>query len=128
MTVPNNRCRSAEELRAELFLSFLNGGAGAILHLGHGFMPAERSRIWSVISSAGAELDELMEEFHTHPAVKIPEVPGFQAALRDCGTYRLLVAVNCENRDSDLKLQLPGGKLFSAPFTACEARVFRLKK
>ena len=128
VTVPDVSRRNGEELRAELFLAFLNGSAGAILHLGHGLLPAERSRIWSVISTAGAELDELMTEFHTHPVVPVREPAGFQAALRDCGSYHLLVAVNCLNKGARLKLQLPGNRLFSASFTACEARVFRLKK
>ena len=128
VTVPDVSRRNGEELRAELFLAFLNGSAGAVLHLGHGVLPAERSRIWSVISSAGTELDELMAEFHTHPAVPVREPAGFQAALRDCGSYHLLVAVNCLNKGARLKLQLPGDRLFSASFTPCEARVFRLKK
>ena len=128
VTVPDISRRNGEELRAELFLAFLNGSAGAVLHLGHGLLPAERSRIWSVISTAGTELDELMAEFHTHPAVPVKEPAGFQAALRDCGSHYLLVAVNCRYKGDRLKLQLPGNRLFSASFTACEARIFRLKK
>ena len=128
VTVPDISRRNGEELRAELFLAFLNGSAGAVLHLGHGVLPAERSRIWSVISTTGTELDELMSEFHTHPAVPVKEPAGFQAALRDCGSHYLLVAVNCRYKGDRLKLQLPGNRLFSASFTACEARVFRLKK
>jgi|GEM_PF-1610893 len=128
VTVPDISRRNGEELRAELFLAFLNGSAGAILHLGHGLLPAERSRIWSVISTTGTELDELMAEFHTHPAIPVKEPAGFQAALRDCGDYHLLVVVNCLYKNARLKLQLPGNRLFNASFTPCEARVFRLKK
>lgn len=128
VTVPNNYSRSAEELRAELYLAFINGSAGALLHLGHGFLPAERSRLWSVISSTGAELDELMEEFHSHAAVQVKEPEGFQLALRDCGRYYLLVAVNCRNTANRLKLTLPGKKFFSTAFTGLEAKVFRIRK
>ena len=81
-----------------------------------------------MISTTGTELDELMAEFHTHPAVPVKEPAGFQAAVRDCGSYHLLVVVNCLYKNARLKLQLPGNRLFNASFTPCEARVFRLKK
>ncbi|MBR2372636.1 MAG: hypothetical protein IKA87_00230 [Lentisphaeria bacterium] len=128
VTIPNNYCRNAEELRAELFLAFINGSAGALLHLGHGFLPKERTRLWSVISNTGVELDEMMEEFHKHAAVQVQEPDGFQAAVRDCGRYYLLVAVNCQNKAARMKLLLPDKRTFSASFTALEPRVFRLRK
>ena len=128
VTVPNNFSRSAEELRAELYLAFINGSAGALLHLGHGFLPADRSRLWSVISSTGAELDGLMEEFHSGAPVDVKEPAGFQLALRDCGRYWLLAAVNCNYSSNRLKLTLPGKKFFSTAFAGLEARVFRIRK
>lgn len=128
VTIPNNYCRNAEELRAELFLSFINGSAGALLHLGHGYLPKERTRLWSVISTTGVELDEMMEEFHKNPGVQIDEPAGFQCALRDCGRYYLLVAVNCRNNNARMTVKLPDKRTFSASFTTWEARVFRLKK
>ena len=128
VTVPNNFSRSAEELKAELYLAFINGSAGALLHLGHGYLPADRSRLWSVISSTGAELDELMEEFHSNTPVDVKEPAGFQLALRDCGSYWLLVAVNCSYSANRLKLTLPSKKFFSTAFAGLEARVFRIRK
>lgn len=128
VTVPDNYSRSAEELRAELYLAFINGSAGAIFHLGHGFLPAERSRLWSVISSTGAEIDEMMEEFHRGKAVSVKEQPGFQIALRDCGSYWLLVAVNCSSKFQRLKVELPDQKMFSALLAGCEPGVFRIRK
>ena len=128
VTVPNNYCHTAEEVRAGLFLAFINGSAGAVLHLGHGFLPAERTRLWSVISTTGVELDELMEEFHSHKAAAVESPAGFQTALRDCGRYYLLVAVNISNGPARMKLTLPGKRVFSAGFNSCEARVFRIRK
>lgn len=128
VTVPDNYSRSAEELRAELYAAFMSGSAGVLFHLGHGFLPRERSRLWSVISTTGAELDELMEEFHSGRAVDIKEPAGFRIALRDCGRYYLLVALNCSGRSARLKLQLPGRKYFNTAFAGLEARVFRIRK
>ena len=128
VTVPDNYSRSAEELRAELYLAFINNSAGALFHLGHGFLPAARSRLWSVISSTGAELDEMMEEFHSAPAVPVTAPGMFQYALRDCGKYYLLAAVNCSGNRQRLKLELPGKKTFSALFSGLESRVFRIRK
>lgn len=99
-----------------------------MLHLGHGGIAPERSRLWSVVSGAGAELDELMEEFHSAAALPVAEPAGFQAALRDCGRYYLIVAVNCSNAPARMKLLLPGKRVFSALFSDCEARVFRVRK
>ena len=128
VTVPDNYSRSAEELRAELYLAFMNNSAGVLFHLGHGFLPAERSRLWSVISSTGAELDEMMQEFHDGTPVAVKEPAGFQTAVRDCGTYWLIVGVNCSNSARRMKLVLPGKKMFSALFCGFEARVFRIRK
>ena len=128
VTVPNNFCRTAEELQAELYLAFLNNSAGVLFHLGHGFLPASRSRLWSVISSTAAELDEMMEEFHGSPALDIREPAGFRCAVRDCGSYHLIVAVNLSNTSQRMKLELPGKKTFSALFNGFEPRVFRIRK
>lgn len=128
VTVPDNYSRSAEELRAELYSAFMNGSAGVLFHLGHGFLPKERSRLWSVISATGAELDELMEEFHSGRPVELKEPAGFQLALRDCGRYYLLTALNCSSRSARLKLQLPGKKYFNTAFNGLEARIFRISK
>ena len=38
-TIPNNQCRTAEELRAAAFQAVANGLAGIIIHMGHGFLP-----------------------------------------------------------------------------------------
>lgn len=128
VTVPDNYSRSAEELRAELYLAFINNSAGVLFHLGHGFLPAERSRLWSVISTTGAELDEMMQEFHNGKPVAVNEPAGFQTAVRDCGSYWLIVGVNCSNTTRRMKLALPGKKIFSALFSGFEARVFRIRK
>lgn len=128
VTVPDNCSRSAEELRAELYLAFINNSAGVLFHLGHGFLPAERSRLWSVISATGAELDEMMQEFHNGTPATVNEPAGFQTAVRDCGTYWLIVGVNCANTAQRMKLALPGKKMFSALFSGFEARVFRIRK
>lgn len=128
VTVPDNYSRSAEELRAELYLAFINNSAGALFHLGHGFLPASRSRLWSVISSTAAELDEMMEEFHSHPAFPVKEPAGFQCALRDCGSYWLIVGVNCSPYARRMTLELPDKKRFSVLLSGFEPGVFRVRK
>ena len=128
VTVPDTWSRSAEELRAELYLAFINNSAGGLFHLGHGFLPADRSMLWSVISSTGAELDEMMEEFHRGKALPVKESAGSQIALRDCGSYWLIVGVNCRNDAQRISVELPGKKRFSALFGALEPRVFRIRK
>jgi hypothetical protein len=128
VTVPDNYSRSAEELRAELYLAFINNSAGALFHLGHGFLPASRSRLWSVISSTAAELDEMMEEFHSQPAFPVKEPAGFQCALRDCGSYWLIVGVNCSPYARRMTLELPDKKRFSVLLSGFEPGVFRVRK
>ena len=81
-----------------------------------------------MISSTAAELDEMMEEFHGAPALDIREPAMFRCAVRDCGSYYLIVGVNLSNTSKRMKLELPGKKTFSALFNGFEPRVFRIRK
>jgi hypothetical protein len=69
-----------------------------------------------------------MEEFHSGKPIAVKEPAGFQIALRDCGRYYLLAAVNCSGSSNRLKLSLPDKKFFSTSFAGLEARVFRIRK
>ena len=55
-TIPNNKCRTAEELRAGVFAAMFNDMAGVIFHMGHDGLPENRERLWSLISGINAEV------------------------------------------------------------------------
>lgn len=64
-TVPNNKCRTAEELRCAAYYCILRGVDGCIIHLGHGYLPEERSRVWSLLSGILAEIQDFYADFVT---------------------------------------------------------------
>ncbi len=57
-SLPNGRIRTADELNAAIHLCILNKIAGNVIHLGHGGIPAERTRVWSFLQNISAELEQ----------------------------------------------------------------------
>jgi len=125
-SIPNGECRTAEELRAGVFCAMLTGLNGVIIHLGHGGVRPERSRLWSVISGVNAELREIYPEF-----VRGKELPGFVTKCSDkvlwsarrCGDRIILAAVNMTPVSRQLEMTTAKGKI-ACPVTAWEPLVF----
>lgn len=116
-TIPNNQCRSAEELRAAAFQAIANDLAGIVIHMGHGFLPPERSRLWSVISNLNAEIQPVFQAFQqAGQPVRYPfgNAPGFLLSARQNGTLLTLIAIN---QSSSLNtLPLPDQAAILLPF------------
>lgn len=96
-TIPNNQCRSAEELRAGAFQAVANDMAGIIIHMGHGFLPAERTRLWSMISNLNAEIQtvfQLYQESGQKAVSPIANTADFFLAARRNGETLTVIAVN----------------------------------
>jgi len=127
VTVPDSFCRTAEELRAELYLAVLYGGSGAVLHLGHGFLPGNRTRLWSVISQICGELNSFYPAWATGTPVVLHGPAPFHLKARRNGRELLLLAVNPTASCQRLKVTLPSGSVLRADFTPYEPRLFRLK-
>lgn len=62
-TIPDNLCRRAEEIRAGVYLSILSGFSGNIIHMGHGFLPETRTRLWSLLSGILYEVEKFYPQF-----------------------------------------------------------------
>ena len=96
-TIPNNQCRSAEELRAGAFQAVANDMAGIIIHMGHGFLPAERTRLWSMISNLNAEIQtvfQLYQESGQKAVSPIANTADFFLAARRNGETLTVIAIN----------------------------------
>ncbi|NMA19068.1 MAG: hypothetical protein GX927_00690 [Lentisphaerae bacterium] len=96
-TIPNNQCRTAEELRAATFQAVANGLAGVIIHMGHGFLPPERSRLWSLLSGLNAEIQPVFQAFQKAGLpIEYPfkTAPGFLLAARQNGSLLTVIAIN----------------------------------
>lgn len=125
-TIPDKACRIAEEIRAGVYLSILNGFSGNIIHMGHGFLPPERSRLWSLLSGIHAEIESFYEDWAMgiELPVKIPE-PFIGKAVRTASGDILLIAVNLSPNGVNFSCSLPGVPE-NDPFTGYEPKLYRL--
>jgi hypothetical protein len=64
-SIPNPECHIAEEMRCALYLSMLYGATGAVIHTGHGGIPVERGRYWSVFAGIAHELETVFPILHS---------------------------------------------------------------
>ena len=141
VTIPNNSCRKAEELRAAIYLHIINGGSGTIMHMGHGRLPFERSRLWSVIRGINGEIASFYPQYRSMPLMDakilgIKAEQEYAVSIRGNGreAIALVVSLSCGKNRIMLK-PADGWKIVSGGtaekpenWTPYEARVFRLKK
>ena len=128
-SIPGRACRTAEELRAGVFCAMLADLNGVIIHLGHGGVSPERTRLWSAVSGICAEIGEIYPEF-----ARGTEMPGFVTACpgkflwsaRRCGDMIVLVVLNMTPGPQQLDMTTRQGRIV-CPTTAWEPLVFRLK-
>ena len=130
-SIPNPLCRTAEEIRAGVYCSILNGAAGNIVHMGHGGVPVSRSRFWSMLAALPREIDSFYGDLKTWEEVKdfvIPAGMDGKAVISPDGEL-LLVLLNNTLSEKKVALELPGtyGKR-TMTFTPLEPRVLRIKK
>ena len=127
-SIPNRRCRSAEEIRGALYHTIIKGGAGNIIHMGHGGIPSDRSRFWSMLSMLSREIDTFYSDLiNGKPySVKLPSVFAGKAVIT-ADNELLLVVLNKTNTVQKLTAEhLPySHKTFE--FTPYEPRVFRFQ-
>ena len=131
-SIPNAHCRTAEELRAGVYASILNGAVGNVIHMGHGGIPVSRTRFWSVLNSIPRDVESFYADLMTWQAVKnfrIPDGMDGKAVISPDGKELLLVLLNNHLSETKVSLELPAsfGKL-NVTFTPLEPRVFRIKK
>ena len=130
-SIPNPHCRTAEELRAGVYASILNGAAGNVIHMGHGGIPVSRTRFWSVLNSIPRDVESFYADLMTWEEVKdfvIPAGMDGKAVISPNGEL-LLVLLNNTLSEKKVTLELPGtyGKR-TMTFTPLEPRVLRIKK
>lgn len=128
-TIPNEYCRSAEELRCAAYYCILHGISGNIIHLGHGFLPAERSRVWSLISGILAEIqsfypdfvagEDITAEVHNESAGEIR-----YKAVRTTSGKVMILAVNTSPVELTCRFTL-NGKRYVQQLTPLEPFVFK---
>jgi hypothetical protein len=125
-TIPDKTCRIAEEIRAAVYLSILHGFSGNIIHMGHGFLPPERSRLWSLLSGLHAEIESFYDAWAEGKEipVKIPE-PFLGKAVRTASGEILLIAVNQSPNEVNFSCSLPGVPKDDR-FTGYEPKLYRL--
>ena len=141
VTIPNNSCRKAEELRAAIYLHIIHGGSGTIMHMGHGRLPFERSRLWSVIRGINGEIASFYPRYRAMPLMDakilgIKAEQEYAVSIRGNGreAVALVVSLSCGKNSMMLKPAdgwkiVSGGKAGKPEnWTPYEARVIRLKK
>ncbi|MBQ6598381.1 MAG: hypothetical protein IJH79_12585, partial [Lentisphaeria bacterium] len=125
-TIPDKVCRIAEEIRAAVYLSVMNGFSGNIIHMGHGFLPPERSRLWSLLSGIHTEIESFYDAWAAGKEipVKIPE-PFIGKAVKTPSGETLLMVVNPSPNEVPFSCSLPGVPKDDL-FTGYEPKLYRL--
>ena len=125
-TIPNRYCRLAEEIRMAVYLSVLHGFSGNIIHMGHGFLPPERSRLWSLLSGIHAEIESFYGEWVSGKEipVKIP-APFIGKAVKTPSGNTLLMVINPTPGELILPSILTGVPKNDL-FTGYEPKLYRL--
>ena len=127
-TVPDNHSRIAEEIRAAAYLSVMEGLAGNIVHLGHGFLPEERTRLWSLLSGICHEIEEFYEAFATGEPLPVNDISAFRMkAVRTQNGQILLLALNMTPIEQKLDYQSNGHRI-SDVFTPYVPILYRFLK
>ncbi len=127
-TIPNNACRTAEEIRAGIYLAVINNIAGVIIHMGHGYLPQERSRLWSLISGVNADIQTFFAEYHQgtpDPSFVTSVTPGFAYGVRRTGKSVLVIVVNLTGTEQKLVMKTKSAEINDL-FTPYEPKVFSL--
>ncbi len=142
VTIPNNRCRKGEELRAAVYLHIIYGSSGTIMHMGHGALPASRTRLWSVIRNLNAEIASFYPEYRSMPliapekAIKIKTDKDYAISIRGNDKEAIMLFVSLSAGANTVKIDpvgswkiVSGGKAGKTEkLTPYEARVYYLKK
>ena len=121
-SIPNPRCRMAEELRAAVYCAVINNINGVIFHLGHGGLGPDRTRLWSLISGINAEIQPIYREFASGRELPgfIREIKGkFVYSVRQCGNSIRMIAVNLSPEEQTLDMKTSSGN-FKIKLTAFE--------
>lgn len=138
-TIPDNQCRRAEEIRAGVYLSILNGFSGNIIHMGHGFLPETRTRLWSLLSGILYEVETFYPQFAAGSPLPGDwnNGPVIAAARQLPSGEIMLIAVNTSAAEAvyplrkDYRIRRLSGETVpngSDVFTPYEPKVFLLSK
>lgn len=142
VTIPNNRCRRAEELRAAVFLNIMYGASGTIMHMGHGRLPLERSRLWSMIKNLNYEINSFYPQYRAMPLAETEKVLDIKSKyecrtkVRSNGKNAIALVLSLSAGENIVELSavngwkvVKGGKVGKKEsWTPYEARVYYLKK
>ncbi len=128
-SIPNSKVRSAEEIRAGVYYTVIKGGAGNIIHMGHGGIPAHRTRFWSMLSMLQNEINSFYAELQKGIPYNIELPSGFAGrAVITADNELLLVLLNKCAFSQTLELDYPYYQKEKIQFTPFEPRVIRLAK
>ena len=128
-TIPNAFCRTAEELRAGVYLAVLHDIAGVIFHMGHGYLPENRSRLWSLISGIQAEVQEFHSDYRNgkaFPDFVLEASPNLAYAARKTPDGVMLIVVNLSGGENRFSLKTKNG-IIDGVLTPYEPQVRHLK-
>jgi len=126
-SIPDPECRTAEELRAGVYLTILLGGAGNIVHMGHGGVPEHRTRFWSLLARLSREVDSFYGDLVNWRPAALALPDDFAGAARLGPEDELLVVIlNLTPEEKTGTFELPGGYgKQTLTFTPFEPRVIR---
>jgi hypothetical protein len=148
-SIPNGLCRSAEEVRAATAYSMAFGFCGNVIHLGHGGLKKDRTRIWSVFSNLSNELNSYYNAFSsgskTDYVVEVVNPKDFYYTVRSTGKEWYLMVINrsWNTKKFRMRLRVPVAQIeyvnenriipvvgehqvFEEQFTGKEVRIFKL--
>lgn len=128
-SIPTPDSRTAEEVRAGVYYTILKGGAGNIIHMGHGGMPQNRTRFWSMLSMLSREVESFYNDLKTwkETEIKLPANLLGKAVVSPNGEL-MAVILNTTGAEVQAEIELPGFGKEKLTFTPYEPRVIRKQK
>ena len=127
-SIPDGKCRTAEELRAAVYMAVVLNCRGVIFHMGHGGVKSSRRRLWSLISGITAEIQAFYPRFSAGTEAKdfvISCMGDFLYSARQNKDGICLVIINRQGREQKLQMNTRNGMLQDR-FTAFEPKVYFL--
>lgn len=126
-SIPNAYCRTAEEMRAGVYHTIIKGGVGNIIHMGHGGIPASRSRFWSMLSMLQREINDFYADFKNGTPYEFEFPYGFvgKAVVTTSGDL-LLIILNKSAVEQSFEFDISGYGAGKITFTPFEPRVIKL--
>jgi hypothetical protein len=114
-SIPEEKYRTAENIRCASYLSLMHGAAGITFHMGHNGIPLASTRHWSVYPGLAAEIEELFPILTTLPQHREHGIRPLNSEIdycvREYNNRLYLISVNTSDKLVNATMQIEDGSV-----------------